>query len=233
MNLFDPDYLIHTANVLLLVAFAVRDVLLLRSLFVAGSFFALGFYYYQAPPLWSAIAWTALYIVIHAFWIVRILLERRPIVLTPDEETLYRLAFGSLDRRKFARFAGLGEWRNAEKGQQLLREGESLREVYALTSGSVAARMGDDFISSLKPGQLIGTGGALIDGLAPFDFVFEAPGRYLALPLAEAQAFLEKDPELRLQIRLIISTDLAEKGLQYFRGQRQSSSSQSGSVSEY
>ena len=58
--------------------------------------------------LWTAIAWTVLYCVIHAYWIVRILMERRPVVLTPDEETLHRLAFGSLDRRKFARLAGLG-----------------------------------------------------------------------------------------------------------------------------
>ncbi len=217
MNLFDPDYLIHAANVLLLVAFAVRDVLLLRCLFVAGSFFALGFYYYQSPPLWSAIAWTALYIVIHAYWIVRIILDRRPIVLTPDEETLYRLGFGSLDRRKFARLAGLGEWRDAEKGQQLLRAGEQLREVYALASGSVVVRMGDQFVGSVEPGQLVGTAGVLIDGVAPCDFVVEAPGRYIALPLADVQVFLDKDPELRSQIRQIISAELAEKLLQLVR----------------
>lgn len=214
INQFDPDYLIHIANVLLLVAFAVRDVLLLRCLFVAGSFFALGFYYYQSPPLWSAIAWTALYIVIHAYWIVRIILERRPIVLTPDEETLYRLAFGSLDRRKFARLAGLGEWRDAEKGQQLLSEGEPLREVYALMSGRVTARVGDNFIGSVTAGQLVGTGAVLLDGVAPCDFVVEAPGRYIALPLADVQAFLDKDPEFRSQIRKIISAELAEKLLQ-------------------
>ena len=211
MKLFNPDYLIHIANVLLLVAFAVRDVLLLRSLFEAGSLFALGFYYYQSPPLWSAIAWTALYVAIHTYWIVRIILERRPVVLTPDEETLYQLAFGSLDRRKFARLAGLGEWRDAEKGQQLLRAGEQLREVYALTSGSVVVRLGDQFIGSVEPGQLVGTAGVLIDGVAPCDFVVEAPGRYLALPLADVQAFLDKDPELRSQIRQIISAELAEK----------------------
>lgn len=214
MNLFNPNYLIHVANLLLLAAFAVRDVLLLRSLFVAGSLCALGFYYYQSPPLWSAIAWTVLYVVIHSYWIVRIISERRPIVLTPDEENLYRLAFGSLDRRKFARLVGLGEWRDAEEGQQLLSAGESLREVYALTSGRVAARLGNDSVGSVNAGQLVGTAGVLIDGTAPCDFVVEAPGRYIALPLAEVQAFLDKDPELRSQIRQIVSTDLAEKLLE-------------------
>lgn len=103
MRALNPNYPINIANLLILAAFAVRDVLLLRSLFLAGSVFALGFYYLQSPPLWDAIGWTVVYCVIHAYCIVRIIMERRPVVLTPDEETLYRLAFRSLDKQKFAR----------------------------------------------------------------------------------------------------------------------------------
>ena len=60
-------------------------------------------------------------------------------VLTPDEEALYRLAFRSLGRRKFARFAGLGRWGNAEKDQELSKEGERVDEIMALISGKIAA----------------------------------------------------------------------------------------------
>jgi hypothetical protein len=66
MHALGPNYLINIANLLILAAFAVRDVLLLRSLFLAGSAFAIGYYYFQSPPLWTAIAWTILYSVIHA-----------------------------------------------------------------------------------------------------------------------------------------------------------------------
>ena len=89
------DYLIHIANLLLLIAFAVRDVLLLRSLFVAGSIFAIGFYLQQEPPLWSAIGWTVLYIGIHGYWIWRILRERRPVILSPDEKALFQFGFNT------------------------------------------------------------------------------------------------------------------------------------------
>lgn len=92
-------------------------------------------------------------------------------------------------------------------GQQLLRAGEPLREVFALASGSVAVRVGEQSIGSVKPGQLVATAGVLIDGIAPCDFVLEAPGRYVAIPLAEVQAFLDKDPDLQSQIRQIISVE--------------------------
>ena len=90
--------------------------LLLRIFFVAGSVAALGYYYYQSPPLWEAIAWTAVYILIHSYWIWRILLERRPVILSPEEEKLYRLVFRSIDRRKIVALLTFGEWRDAVIG---------------------------------------------------------------------------------------------------------------------
>lgn len=206
-----PNYLINIANLLILAAFAVRDVLLLRSLFLAGSGFAIGYYYFQSPPLWTAIAWTVVYCVIHAYWIVRIMMERRPVKLTPDEETLYRLAFRSIDRRKFARLAGLGRWQDAEKGQELAKEGERVNEILALISGKIVGHIRDKTVGFLRPGNLVGTAGVLLNNIQQCDFVVETPCRYIAWPLAEVQQFLYKDPDLRAQIRDLTSEELANK----------------------
>jgi hypothetical protein len=195
-----PNYLIDIANLLILAAFAVRDVLLLRSLFLAGSILAVVYYYFQSPPLWAEIAWTVLYCGIHGYWIVRIVLERRPVTLTPDEDTLYRLAFKSLRKTKFARLAGLGRWRNAEKGQVLYTEGERVKEILALISGTVAGRLKDQTFGNLGPGMLVGTAGTLLNNIQQCDFVVETPCRYIAWPLAEMLHLLDKDPELRAQI---------------------------------
>jgi CRP-like cAMP-binding protein len=142
---------------------------------------------------------------------VRILIKRRPVVLTPDEESLYRLAFGSLDRRKFARLAGFGRWRNADRGQTLSRQGERVNEVLTLISGTIAARVGNQTVGIMEPGHLVGTAGVLLNNIQLCDFVVETPGRYIAWPLAEVQQFLEKDPEFRAQVRDIVNTDLATK----------------------
>jgi hypothetical protein len=211
MHPFNPNYLINIANLIILAAFAVRDVLLLRSLFLAGSVVAIGFYYLQSPPLWDALAWTVLYCIIHAYWIVRIIMERRPVVLTPDEETLHRLAFRSLSRQKFARLAGLGRWQNAEKGQELFKEGERVNELLALISGKIMARLREQSIGLLNPGELVGTAGMLLHETYLCDFVVETPCRYIAWPLAEVRQFLDKDPDLRAQIRSLMSEELANK----------------------
>ncbi len=209
--LFNPDNLIHVANAILLIAFAVRDVLLLRIFFVAGSLAALGYYYYQSPPLWEAIGWTAVYILIHCYWIWRILLERRSVVFSSDEEKLYGLAFQSLDRRKFATLLTFGEWRDAAVGELLQKHGEPVPEVLVPISGKVGIVVDGKKLLSLGPGKLIGTALVLIGERAPMDAVVEEPCRYLAWNVAVVRAILEKDPDLRHQLHAIVSIDLAEK----------------------
>ena len=172
---------------------------------------ALGFYYYHSPPLWEAIAWTAVYILIHSYWIWRILLERRPVILSPEEEKLYRLVFRSIDRRKIVALLTFGEWRDAVVGDRLLKQGEPVAEVLVPISGKVGIFVDGKKLLSLGPGQLIGTALAFTHTPAPCDAVVEEPCRYLAWNVAVVTGFLEKDPELRHQMQAIVSGDLAEK----------------------
>lgn len=211
---FDPDYLIHIANVILLAAFVVRDILLLRILFVTGSFFALGFYFLLSPPLWSAIGWTAVYVVIHAFWIWRILLERRPVVLNPDEQRLHDLVFGTLDPRKFLTLVSLGEWRDGKPGDYIFRHGDPVSEVAMHISGAVSMRLGGTELAVLRPGQMIGTAAVIISDTAPCDAVITEPCRYIALSQPIVQELLAKDPKLRDQFRVIVNKDLSAKIVQ-------------------
>jgi CRP-like cAMP-binding protein len=90
-------------------------------------------------------------------------------------------------------------------------QGERVKEVLALISGNVAARLGGQSIGTLSPGDIVGTASAILNNVQECDFVVETPCRYIAWPIAEVQQFLDKDPDLRAQIRNIISEDIATK----------------------
>jgi len=209
-KILDPNNLIHVANVILLFAFAVRKVFLLRILFIIGSFPALGFYYYLSPPLWSAIGWTCVYIAIHAYWIVRIYLERRPVILAPEEEKLYELAFSRFDRRKFLTLVSLGRWQDGKTDQILAQKGEKVAEVCVLISGKVKGMMGEKQIAEIPPGQIVGSA-ALILGAIPCDLIISEPCRYIAWDVAIVEALRTRDPELDSQLSDIVNIDLAKK----------------------
>ena len=177
---------------------------------MAGSFAALGFYFYQSPPLWSAIGWTCVYIGIHTYWIVRIYLERRPVILTPEEEKLFKLTFSKIDRRKFLTLVSIARWKDGETGQYFYRNGEKVLQVSILISGKVSASVEGKRLGELLPGQIVGSG-AVIAGVAPCDAIISEPCRYITWDVATVDALRARDRELDSQLSDMVNKDLAVK----------------------
>ena len=92
------DYLIHVANVLFLLSYLVRDILWLRLLTIVaiGSLLP----YYAGNGLYPPIYWNSVFIAINVYQIYRLLMERRPVRLTLEQQRLYRLGFDRLPPRE-------------------------------------------------------------------------------------------------------------------------------------
>jgi hypothetical protein len=84
MNLDRPNYFIHTANIILLVAYSVRDVLWLRLLAGASSLVAIPYFALQPAPLWIPIIWNIVFAAVNLFESWRLFVERRPAKLTAE-----------------------------------------------------------------------------------------------------------------------------------------------------
>ena len=84
MGLFNPSYFLHAANILLLVAYSVRDILWLRLFAVAASLIALPYFILQPEPLWEPIIWSSVFAAINSFQSWRLFVERRAVKLTPE-----------------------------------------------------------------------------------------------------------------------------------------------------
>src|SRR5271166_4051833 len=102
--------LVNLSNLVFLLAFSVRSVLILRILSVASYLLVLPYYYFQSQPLWPPIFWGVAFVLVNGVRIVILALERRPVVLSAKEDQLYRLAFSSIDKRDFLRLVTLARW---------------------------------------------------------------------------------------------------------------------------
>src|SRR4030095_4566921 len=123
MNIQPADYLVHFSNVLLLVAYSVRDILWLRWFAVAAALTNIPYFLVQGTVLWPPILWALVFTAINLFQIARIYLERRPVMLSVDEQKLYDLSFRSLRPREFVSLSLVGEWKSAEVGERVVTEG--------------------------------------------------------------------------------------------------------------
>ena len=218
MTIAPADYILHIANILLLVAYSVRSILWLRCFAVAASAIAIPYYFLQDIILWPPVLWSLVFIAINLFQIFVILWERRPVVLSADEQTLYDLEFKALPPRDFVSLVMVGEWRTADAGEKLLSEGMPSGSISVPIWGSVEIRRQGRRIGKIQPGQMVGTAVALLGEPSPIDAVFVQPARYIHWPLSHIRIFLNKKPELRAVLEHQTSHELARKVQQLIDG---------------
>ncbi len=211
MTSFNANYFIHAANVLLLVAYSVRDILWLRLFAVAASLISLPYFILQPTPQWPPIVWSVVFAGINSVQSWRLYLERRPVKLTPEEEEVRRLAFAQLPSRKVLQLVSLGSWVTTAPGERLIEQGTPPSTISLVVHGTVRVSKGEQVLGELGAGDIVGSALALSGAPAEVDAVTMEPVRALRWELATLRRYLEADPETRMVFQLSLSHDLAGK----------------------
>src|SRR3546814_1855609 len=78
----------------------VRDILWLRILAVVATACLIPYFYIQPEPLMTPIYWNLVFAALNIYWICRLLLERRPVKLSAEEQRLCELVFRTMTPRE-------------------------------------------------------------------------------------------------------------------------------------
>jgi len=205
------DLLLHLANVIYLIGYLVIDILWLRLLTMVGGGLSLTWMLAQTQVRASLIGWTVVYIGINLFQIVRLLHERRPVRLGPEEQRLYGQVFRTLTPREYKRLLAAGRWEGAPAGSVLVGEGAAPERVLVLAAGHVAVKAGGRLVARLGEGSFIGEMGFLTDRPASAAVESLEPVRYVAWSSAALRSALSRNADLRSALQIVISKDLAVK----------------------
>lgn len=211
MTSFHSDYFIHGANLLLLSAYSVRDILWLRLLAVASSVCAIPYFLLQPTPLWAPLGWSVLFVAINLFQSWRLFVERRPVKLTDEEESVRRVAFENLHPRKLLQVVSLGSWTTAQAGQRLIERGKCPDDICLIVRGKVQVRREGIVIGQMGPGSLVGSA-LLLSGIpSDVDAVASEPVRLVRWELGTLDRYLTANPETRIIMQRHLARDLAGK----------------------
>ena len=165
----------------------------------------------QGTVLWPPIVWALVFTAINLYQIACIYLERRPVVLSEDEQKLYELSFRSLRPREFVSLSLVGEWRSAEAGERVVSEGQPVSHLCIPITGRAAVDTHGGRIGEVGPGHIIGTALALTGEPSPIDVTFTQPARYMRWSLPSLRRFMDKRPDLRSALQSLVNRDLAGK----------------------
>ena len=211
MTNFSPDYFIHAANILLLVAYCVRDILWLRLFAVGASVVSVPYFLLQPATLWAPLCWTVGFAGINLLQSWRLFMERRPVQLTAEEEEVRRLVFQDLPSRKVLQVLSLGSWVTAQPGQRMMESGTVPDAVSLIVSGKVRLTKAGHVIGVLGAGQLVGSALILSGVQADVGAVVESPVRAMRWQVGTLERYLNANPETRMVMHRHLARDLASK----------------------
>jgi hypothetical protein len=211
MGFFTPDYFIHAANILLLIAYSVRDVLWLRLFAVAASLIAIPYYVLRPTMLWAPLAWSVVFAAINLFQSWLLFIERRPVKLTAEEEEIRQLAFQGLPPRKVLEVLRIGSWITADVGEHLIERGKLPFSVSLIIRGKVTVSKDERMLGSLIPGDYVGSALILSGIPADVDAVTVEPLRAMRWQITILEKYLSANPETRNVMQRHLAHDLAGK----------------------
>jgi CRP-like cAMP-binding protein len=207
---FNPNYFIHAGNILLLVAYSVRDILWLRLFAVAAALITIPFFVLQPTPLWEPIVWSAIFATINLLQSLRLFMERRPVKLSAEEEEVQQLLPG-LAPRKVLQVLSIGSWITAKAGERLIESGKRVGAVWLILGGKVKVTSGERVLGELGAGELVGSALLLSGVPADIDASPAEPVRAVRWEAEPLQKYLAADPEVRVVLQQFLARDLAGK----------------------
>jgi CRP-like cAMP-binding protein len=211
MDVFNSNYFIHAANVLLLVAYSVHDVLWLRMFAVAASLISIPYFVLQPTTQWAPIGWSALFAGINGFQSWRLYLERRPVKLTTDEAEVRRLAFPDLPPRKVLQVLSIGFWITAEPDERLIERGKLADTIALIVRGKAKVTHEGRALGDLGAGDFVGSALIFSGAAAEVDAVTAEPSRMVRWDIGTLERYLNANPETRIAFQRNLTRDLATK----------------------
>jgi hypothetical protein len=205
--MLNPLVWINAANVLYLASYSVRDILWLRILTVVGALLLVPYYLLQPSPLMAAIGWSAVFIAINAYWIVRLLIERRPVHLTADQARLRKLSFPSLTPREALKLFGLGEWIDIPSGGSIVKHDLDRGRFSVILRGIADVEFSGKPIAELSDGQFVGVIDLCANSI-PIDVIVRQPAHVMCWHVQPLQAFLADRPDVALALQRSVGLEL-------------------------
>lgn len=150
------EVLPHLANLLILVSFSVRSVLGLRALNVVAGCFFIGYFLTMPTPGWAFIGWNVVFSSINIWHIRRIILERRPPVLSAEEQALYQAVFSELAPQGFRRLLDLGQWQDGVPPEVLIPSNTVPERMWVVAHGRLEVRREGLCVRCLEAGDFVG-----------------------------------------------------------------------------
>ena len=145
---------------------------------------------------------------VNLFWVARLLLERRSVQLTEDEQPLRQFSFPLLNPADVARLCRMGTWDHIEAGTCPVEHDRMLARLSVIVSGKADVRLDGEKVAELGDGQFVGQ--------IAYNHWREGPRQHLSqrvdahhlVVTRQARDVFQRQPDVELQLGPSLGADL-------------------------
>ncbi|OUW11923.1 MAG: hypothetical protein CBD26_00130 [Candidatus Pelagibacter sp. TMED166] len=202
----------HLAFGLIAFSFLVKDIFWLRLLSIAASLFSV-FYNYTIPtePMWLAINWNFIFILVNLYHIGVILYEKREVKMGDKDEELYQTLFKEMSPVEYLKISRAAKWETLKPGQRIITQGIQVPDLYLIYNGTVDVEIDNEHITQLKDGEFVGEMSFLTEKVATATCKVKYEAQCLVWKQREFKELLKRNPSLYFTIQSVLSAQVSNK----------------------
>jgi len=200
----------HLAFGLIAFSFLVKDILYLRLVSVVASLFSVLYnFYIPVEPMWIAIGWNIIFILLNLYHVAVIIYEKRPVDMTDKEKELYETMFKGLTPVEFLKITKVAEWKKFNTPLPIITQGKPVKDLILIYNGTVDVLVNDNKVAELKDGQFVGEMSFLTEKPATATCKVEHNAECLVWPQQDFKDLLKRNPSLYFTIQSLLSEQVS------------------------
>jgi len=202
----------HLAFGLIAFSFLVKDIFWLRIVSIIASLFSV-FYNYVIPlePMWLAINWNFIFIVVNIYHIAIILYEKREVKMDDKNQELYDTLFNEMTPVEYLKISRAAKWELVKSGQKIITQGMPVPDLYLIYNGTVDVLVDNEQIAELKDGEFVGEMSFLTEKVATATCKVKYDAQCLVWKQREFKELLKRNPSLYFTIQSVLSAQVSDK----------------------
>ena len=199
----------HLAFGLIAFSFLVKDILWLRVVSILASLFSI-FYNYVIPlePMWIAVGWNIVFVMVNLYHIGVIIYEKRPVQMNPKDKELYETLFKDLSPVEYLKISKVSQWKKFKSGEIIITQDSLVKDLILIYNGTVDVVVDKKKVAELKDGQFVGEMSFLTEKPATATCVVRHDCECLVWKQPEFKDLLKRNPSLYYTIQSLLSNQL-------------------------
>ena len=200
----------HLAFGLIAFSFLVKDILYLRILSILASLFSVLYnFYIPVEPMWLAINWNIIFVLVNIYHISVIIYEKRPVKMSSKEKELHETMFRGLTPVEFLKITKIAKWKKYKTPLPIITQGKPVNDLILIYNGLVDVIVNDKKVANLKDGQFVGEMSFLTEKPATATCKVEHNVECLVWNQKDFKDLLKRNPSLYFTIQSLLSEQVS------------------------